>query len=164
MRKYFLLPIIFLAACASMLPNIEDQHPTGYSILVRIAPECTNIDIDNHGACLASAKILESKSPQDATLLFLAHWEESIFSSMERTQSAGEDWIDARTLSGAAVRNYEAKAMNKIAIPVLKATYENANNKYARTMIQQADMIQPLSRSSFDTFREVHTRLVPTIP
>ena len=158
--------LIFLAGCASMLPSIESQHPVGYKKLIEAQAVCAEKDLKTYNACLSAANILESASPQQATQRFLVRWEEAAFGMAARSRNAGEMTMPIDPSGGVygsvweSVRMDELRAMEKIVLPVLRKIYEETNSEYSNAMLSQVDLIIPGSKSSFDSFQEVHSDLL----
>ncbi|MCR4286654.1 MAG: hypothetical protein NUW09_01440 [Deltaproteobacteria bacterium] len=176
MKKFTLPTYVFLLliGCAAMLPPIETQHPDGYSRLKVLQPECATINLDNYGACLAASELLESTSPEQATVKFLKHWEDTAFGFAQRKAHIGEARYSPQDsfLESGVWGSVRAKGINfseKIVVPVLKNFYADKNDDYSVEMLKQLNLIMLDSRSSFDTFREVHAqilknRLIPHAP
>ncbi len=164
-QRLFVL-LIFLAGCASMLPSIESRHPVGYKKLIEAQTVCAEKDLKTYNACLSAANILESASPQQATQRFLAGWEEAAFGMAARSRNAGEMTMPVNPFGGVygsvweKVRMDELRAMEKIVLPVLRKIYEEANSEYGNAMLSQVDLIILESKSSFDSFQEVHSDLL----
>src|SRR4051812_46067220 len=75
MRAVHLLPLLFfLAGCEANGPRIQVVHPTGAGDLSRIAQECTRPTSAQYAACMKAAELLEKKTPQEATVAYLANW------------------------------------------------------------------------------------------
>jgi len=148
-----------LLGCAAMLPKIESQHPEGYSKVIKLVPECSIISLDNYSSCLVASEMLESISAQLATVKFITHWENVAFGHADRMQKAGEsrhDLVD--TLVFGDIKYDEIQATKKIVIPVLRQIYKSSEGNYEKTMYPQVDLIELTAKSSFDSFREIHTK------
>ena len=164
-QRLFVLPI-FLAGCATMLPSIESQHPVGYKKLIEAQTICVEKDLETYNACLSAANILESASSQQSTQRFLARWEEAAFGMAARSRNAGEMTMPIDPAGGVygsvwgKVRMDELRAMEKIVLPVLRKIYEETNSEYSNAMLNQVDLIVLESKSSFDSFQEVHSGLL----
>lgn len=159
--------ILLIIGCAAMLPSIQSQHPIGYEKLITIIPECSTTNLDNYGACLHAANMLESSSNQQATVKFISSWEETVFGMAARKQHAGEAAFPLDPASGAMnemvwgkVRMDAIRAEERIVLPVLKKIYSDNTEEYSNQMLQQVDLIILTSKSSLDSFRDVHTRLL----
>lgn len=146
MKKLIVLlsQVIILFGCAAAvskteLPKIELQYPVGYPRLIKIIPECANVNPDNYASCVVASRMIESSSTQISTHRFLDYWEKAAFGdstpvTLEPTQ--------------------------RIVIPALKWLYQVSQDEYSKTMLQQADKIHLPSRSSFDVFKQFHQCLV----
>ena len=158
--------LIFLAGCATMLPSVESQYPAGYKKLIEAQTVCAEKDLKTYNACLSAANILESASSQQATQRFLARWEEAAFGMAARRHNAGEMTMPVDPFGGVygsvweKVRMDELRAMEKIVLPVLRKIYEETNSEYSNAMLSQVDLIILESKSSFDSFQEVHSGLL----
>ena len=164
-RLALILIALFFTGCVGLLPKISETHPTGYSQLVQIIPACQTSDLDNYGACLSSAEMLEKSTSQGATSRFIAHWEETAFGLSDRKQKAGEARFnpgDSAMESGvwASVKAKNIRAMMAISVPVLKHIYTIKQSDYNNKMLQVLDLIEPNSQSSLNTFREAHSKLI----
>jgi hypothetical protein len=122
------------------LPGIELQAPVGYPRLIKMVPECANVNRDNYSSCTVAAQMIESSTTQISTYRFLDYWEKAAFS--ESTPPAAHE------------------AAQRIVISVLKQLYAVSQDPYSKTMLQQADKIQWTSRGSFDAFQKIHKCLV----
>jgi hypothetical protein len=137
--------IIILFGCAGVvtkteLPQIELQHPVGYSRLVTLIPECANLNPDNYASCVVASRMLESATTQISTHRFLVHWEAIGF--------------------GDSVSPTALEATQRIVIPVLKLLYQSSHDEYSKAMLLQTDKIQLTSRASFDSFMQAHQCLI----
>ena len=155
----------FWRMCRGMLPKIDNQHPAGYAKLITIIPECSNTDLNNYNACLASAQMLEVPTPQKATAKFISHWEHDVFGYAGTMKTGGmmrHDPLDMMVYD--SVQRDSAAAIQRISVPVLKHIYKEMQNKYTETMSSPLDLIEAMSKSSFDTFREIHTKALSEAP
>ncbi len=145
-KRAALLGLAFiLFGCMGMetqpeLPNIELQYPVGYPRLIKMIPECANVNPDNYSSCAVAARMIESSTTQISTYWFLDYWGKTAFSDAPNP---------------AAI-----EAAQRIVIPVLKRLYQTSQDEYSKTMLQQADKIQLASRGSFDAFQKIHKCLV----
>jgi hypothetical protein len=145
-KRAVLLGLAFiLFGCAGMeaqlqLPDIEPQAPVGYPRLIKMVPECTNVNPHNYSSCLVAARMIESSTTQISTYRFLDYWEKTAFSDASNP---------------AAI-----EAAQRIVIPVLKRLYQTSPDEYSKTMLHQADKIQLASKGSFDTFQKIHKCLI----
>ena len=166
MKKLIPIFLIFsITGCAAMLPSVQSQHPIGYEKLIIIIPECRTSNLDNYGACLDAASMLESSSSQKATIKFIANWEETAFGMAARNQHAGETAFPLDPSGGAMnamvwgkVHMDAIRAEGRIVLPVLKKIYSDNNEEYSHQMLKHLDLIILTSKSSFDTFREMHIK------
>lgn len=161
-RALLSLTVFFIFGCVYTLPSIPSQYPKGYDELTSIIPECKNISLDNYAACLVSSQILESQTPQQATIIFIKHWEQTAFGEMESMRNS---MMINRDLTGslvlAKVKYDEAQRIKTVVMPILKNKYfQNKDNEYAKKMLPHLDLIEVLSKASFDSFREIHVKAV----
>lgn len=164
--RWIPLTVLFLCGCV-FLPRIESRYPNGYPRLVKIVPECSTSTgmSDNYAACITAAEILETTSPKKATAIFISRWEEMAFGDFEtmRKQGLTEGSLSNTLVMGSVIHNWSV-ATKRIVFPVLENIYQTSKDDYSRTMSPQIDLIDLLSRSSFDSFREIHTKAVSTYP
>lgn len=161
--------LIVLSGCASILPSIQSQHPNGYSKLIIDHPECQSPDLKNYNACLSAAKLIECTSSEQVTVKFISHWEEAAFGMADRRQKVGEGRDEPRdayleSSVWSSVKHDAITATERIVVPVAKKIYADSNTDYSVKMLKQADLIDLNSRSSFDSFRTIHTELLKTAP
>lgn len=171
MKKTFLalFAVLGLFGCAAMLQPIQSQHPNGYARLIPDHPECQTPDLKNYNACLTAAKLIESTNPYQVTVKFISHWEEAAFGMADRRQKVGE----GRYLPGdmaleagvwGSVKHDEITATERIVVPTVKKIYTDSGTDYSVKMLKQVDMIDLNSKSSFDSFRAIHTEFLKTAP
>ena len=164
-RLISIFGILIFGGCVGMLPKIDNQHPAGYAKLITIIPECSNTDLNNYNACLASAQMLEVPTPQKATAKFISHWEHDVFGYAGTMKTGGmmrHDPLDMMVYD--SVQRDSAAAIQRISVSVLKHIYKDMQNKYTETMSSPLDLIEAMSKSSFDTFREIHTKALSEAP
>lgn len=162
-KRLCLFVVLLLVGCATMLPSIQSQHPAGFAKLTASQTECQTPDLKNYSACFAAAQLLESFSPEQITTRFLAHWEETAFGLADRKEKIGEARYDPgssylETSVWGSVKYDSVRASERIVLPVLKKLYEESGTEYGNKMLKQTDLIILDSRSSFDTFRTIHTQ------
>ena len=165
--KRAIVVVAVLACGCVFLPKIETQHPNGYAKLVKIVPECSTSTgmSDNYSACFIAAEILEAPSPKKATAIFISRWEEMAFGDFEakRKQGVAESSLTNTLVMGSVIHDWSV-ATKRIVFPVLENIYQTSNDDYSKAMYPQIDLLNLLSRSSFDSFREIHTKAVSANP
>ena len=152
--------------CAFNIPDIGSQYPQGYSKLVDIVPDCSKDSLANYHdrlierikACSTASRMLES-SPERATVELITFWERT---SLLGARSPDAVVVMAPPMSSGVMQGIiatqEFKAMNDILIPTLRQVYRSSPGDYSKMMLPNVDLIVSTSKSSFESFKEVHTK------
>jgi len=161
--KHFILILAttFIASgCASMLPKISETHPSGFNETIKIAPQCENTTLEMYYACSSSAEIFQAPSPGKATSLFIMKWEQTVFPNLEKMKDSAKrhDLIDS--IMNSNQHRKDMTYFNDVIVPSLYAYYKRDNSIYSQKMSRQLDIIELESQSSFDTFRESHSKFI----
>jgi hypothetical protein len=155
---------LIIFGCAPMLTSTQDPYSKEYKRLIEIKPRCQSPALKFYSACLAASDLLESSSPEEATLKFIAHWKETAFGMAARREQIDEmhhSPHDAALESGewGSVKRAEIETTQEIVLPVLRQYYTNLKDNYSSQMVKQLDLVILDSKSSFDSFRGYHSRL-----
>jgi hypothetical protein len=150
--------IAALAGCAAMLPKIESKHREGYSKLVQSHPECVDPDLKIYSGCLSGAQMLEARTPQKATTIFISSWEKGVLKMQQEKEQIEKKKDIVDSIIAVNLYNDSLKEFESVNVSVLQEIYSKGVSPYCKAMANQLDIIDPNSRASFDTFREANLK------
>jgi hypothetical protein len=157
MRRAFVVAAAMWASGCCLVPKISTTHPTGYRLLVPIAPRCEKPKATDFAACSYSAEMLEAHDARKATAVFLSAWEKSAFGDFYQSVQMDRKRLDSVGLVGDSISLQKSiNAFREICIPVLARIYQQSSDPYARKMEPQIDLIVVDSESSLAAFRAAH--------
>jgi hypothetical protein len=151
-----LVGFALLNGCAGMVTSqMKEQHPVGYGKLVKLVPACDQPPLESASGCGIGAEMLEAKTPEKASILFMSGWEKLVFGSFRKKAESGEI---TDTLVYGKVQRQTVNALQTISVPVLASIYDSNRNEYTRKMSKLLEVIDIDSRSSLDMFRDGHLK------
>ena len=139
LRFLAVLMAIGLIGCAAFRPSIQDRFPGGYSRLIHAAPECGKPDAETREGCMTAAEIYEQSDPRKATLIFIRHWDKTVW-SLERSGPQSP------------------QVTRRIVIPALAFQYDAFPGEYSASMRAELKGVLLDSLISFDSFQKAHDK------
>lgn len=145
--------------CGVLDKQVRAEYPIGFEKLGKIAPKCDS-DPATSG-CSTGAMILEAPNPEKATVLFLKDWDRTVFGTYAEKAKNANMRLDivGSIVYGNAQRDL-IRGLNDYAVPALKQVYRTNLSDYSKKMDKMLDLVELDSKSSFDTFRDAHSKAI----
>jgi hypothetical protein len=157
-----LISLFILSGCTRMMiSQYQEKNAAGYGKVVKIMPECEQPPTNKAAGCILGAEMLDSKSPEKATTIFLKSWDNNVFGIYHKKTESAEMRMDlVETLVYSGIQRDAVMGMQTIAVPVLMSIYESNPSDYSSKMKKLLNIVEIDSRSSFDMFRDGHLKSI----